>query len=96
MPAVVTVIEEVLRGDRLVYVERTDLRFQVKGEVSSDLKRKAKAALAEKGLTVISTGFGDPHARTMRIIVRQPTPTRQANEKLPVYKGDVLPARRRR
>ena len=95
MPALVTVMEEVLRGDRLAYVERTDLRFQVKGDVPSDCKAAAVAALKEKGFVIVSANYGDPNGRAIRTIVKQPGPARPINTKAPVYQGQSLAPRRR-
>lgn len=95
MSAVVTVFEEVLRGERLIYAERTDLRFQVKGDVPSDCKAAAVAALEENGFIVVSANYGDSNGRAIRTIVKQPGPARPVNPKAPVYQGQSLAPRRR-
>lgn len=57
MRMVVTAIEEITRGQQLVFSERKDIRLSVEGDCFSACKAKAKAQLAERGLHVVSTGL---------------------------------------
>ena len=97
MNALVNVMEEVLRGERLVYVERTDLRCQVRGAAPTDRRKAAVDALRAKGFLIVSANIGDLHGKSMRVIVKQPKPALPAGNKAqpPVYQGESLPPRRR-
>jgi len=89
------VLEEVLKGERLVYVERTDLRFQAQGHVPTACKAAALAALRAKDLIIVSANFADPNGRAIRVIVKQQGPARPVDARAPVYKGQALAPRRR-
>jgi len=94
MQATVSVFEEVLNGNRLMYVERRDMMFQVRGAVPSELKGNAVSSLREKGLVVVAANVSDLKGRAVKAIIRSAAPTRAAS-KAPVYRGETLPPRRR-
>ncbi len=65
----VAVVEEIIEGNRLLFIERKDLRFNVKGSSFTEAKAVAKKKFSVHGYQIISIGYSTTN--TMRVIFRQ-------------------------
>jgi len=66
----VIVIEEVRSARELMYQKRQDLQFALRGGTYTELKKKARISLREKGWEVFSIAYESKEV--LRVMVRKP------------------------
>ena len=87
MTASLTVKIEQLNGQRMFYVDRTDLQMRIEGDTYTEMRRKATAILKEKDFIVVSCGHIGP--QRMQAIVRMPASEKPQSPLL--YKTSPVP-----